>query len=51
MIGCEILFAAGLASRELVLVKRELTLKFEATPALASRLKLLTAPDTKHTKS
>jgi hypothetical protein len=51
MIGCEILFAAGLASRDLILVERELTMKFEATPALATRLEHLTAPVTKHKKS
>jgi hypothetical protein len=49
MIGCEILFAAGLASRELILIQRQLTMKFEATPPLASRLELLKAPDTKRT--
>lgn len=49
MIGCEILFAAGLASRDLVLVERELTMTFKATPALASCLERLTAPDKKRT--
>jgi hypothetical protein len=47
MIGCENRFAAGLASRDLVLVKRELTMKFEATPALTSCIKHLAAPDNK----
>ena len=41
MIGCEILFAAGLASRDVLVTKYELTLQFTATPALASRLQLL----------
>lgn len=41
MIGCEILFAAGLASRNLILTGRLLTLQFAATPTLASRLQLL----------
>lgn len=47
IIGCEVLFAAGLASRELILIKRKLTLKFRGTPALASRLEQLTQPSPK----
>lgn len=44
IIGCEVLFAAGLASRELSLIERKLTLKFHGTPVLASRLEQLTKP-------
>lgn len=51
MIGCEILFSAGLASRELTLVGRGLTMEFQATPALSTCLDLTAAPNTKHTKS
>ncbi len=42
MIGCEVLFAAGLVARDLALVGRKLTMKFQATPVLKQRLDLLT---------
>ena len=42
MIGCELLFGAGLATRELALVGRKLTVKFTATPDLEKRYDLLT---------
>jgi hypothetical protein len=41
MIGSEILFSAGLASRELILVDGRLTIHFRASPALKSRLEIL----------
>lgn len=46
MIGCEVLLAAGLVSRELTLIGRDLTMKFIATSTLANCLERLTAPDT-----
>lgn len=39
MIGSEVLFAAGLASRELSLLGDRLSIQFRATAALESRLK------------
>ena len=38
MIGSEILFSAGLASREVTLLNGRLTIHFCASPALKSRL-------------
>ena len=41
MIGSEILFGTGLASRELTLSDGTLTINFRASPALKSRLESL----------
>ena len=41
MIGSEILFGTGLASRELTLLDGQLTIHFRASPALKSRLDVL----------
>ena len=41
MIGSEILFGPGLASRELTLLDGRLTIHFRASPDLKSRLKIL----------
>ena len=41
MIGSEILFGTGLASRELILLDGRLTIHFRASPALNSRLEIL----------
>jgi hypothetical protein len=38
MVGSEILFCAGLASRELTLIDNQLMIHFHASPALKSRL-------------
>ena len=45
MIGSEILFGAGLALREVTLVKGRLTIHFHSTPALKSRLEALSKTD------
>ena len=41
MIGSEVLFGAGLASRELTLLDGQLTIHFRASPGLQSRLEAL----------
>ena len=41
MIGSEVLFGAGLVSRELTLLDGRLTIHFRAGPGLQSRLKAL----------
>jgi hypothetical protein len=48
MIGSEILFGAGLASRELTLLDGRLTIHFRASPAFESRLVTLQHDRVKH---